>query len=267
MPRDHRRVLNPETRQHLLEDEPKLWKVTSTYGWRARIGVIVPSSNTTMESELWRMAPGGVSIHVARMKLTEVTEEALMSMETQAVEAAERLVDAGVDVIIYGCTSGSLIKGKGHDVAISKRLEGQTGARALTTSTAVLSALRELGVSRLAVATPYTDRVNERERSFLEENGFEIINMRGLGLVRNLDIGRREPQLAYRLAKGVYTSGVDGLFISCTNLRTIEVIDALERDTGVPVVTSNQASMWFALRSLGVKERYSQYGELMREHL
>jgi len=237
------------------------------YGWRSRVGLLVPSSNTTMEPEFYKMAPEGVSVHTARMKLVNVTERDLLEMEKQAVSAAEKLKDAAVDLILYGCTSGSLIKGKDYDVRIAGELERQVGVKSITTSTAVLKALEELDVSKLSVATPYVDDINEKEKRFLEENGFEVAKIEGLGLESNVEIGRRDPWVAYRLARKVYTSGVDAIFISCTNFRTVEVIDPLERDLGVPVVTSNQASMWFALRSLGVKGRYDQYGELMREHL
>jgi len=237
------------------------------YGWRARIGLIVPSSNTTMEAEFWRMAPEGVSVHTARMNLTDVTERALVEMESYARAAAARLADASVDILMYGCTSGSLVKGKGYDRRIAEELEEHSGIRAATTSTAVLEALEELGISRVVVATPYIEGVNERERRFLEENGFEVLRIEGLGLVKNTEIGRQGPQTAYNLARRVYVPGADGVFISCTNFRTIEVIDVLERDLGVPVITSNQASMWFVLRNLGIREEYEEYGTLMKERL
>lgn len=237
------------------------------YGWRLRIGLIVPSSNTTMEPEFWKMAPKGVSIHTARMNLTDVTEEALIKMEAYAKDAAERLADAGVDIIMYGCTTGSLVKGKGYDRQISQELEKHSGIRAVTTSTAVVEALREIGISKVAVAAPYIDEVNAKEKQFLEDNGIEVIRIKGLGLVKNIEIGRQEPWAAYKLAKSVYTSNTDGIFISCTNFRSIEIIDILETDLGVPVITSNQASMWLTLKTLGIKEKYKEYGALMKEHL
>ncbi|WP_456394453.1 maleate cis-trans isomerase family protein [Thermococcus sp.] len=237
------------------------------YGWRSKIGLIVPSSNTTMESEFWTMAPKGVSVHTARMNLRDVTEKALIEMESYAKAAAKRLADAEVDIIMYGCTSGSLVKGRGYDKKISQELERHSGIRAVTTSTAVLEALKELGISKVAVATPYIGAVNAKEKQFLEENGIDVLRMEGLGIVRNTEIGKQEPWVAYNLAKSVYSSEADGIFISCTNFRTIEVIDFLEIDLGVPVITSNQASMWFVLRNLGIKEKYKKYGTLMKEHL
>jgi len=237
------------------------------YGWRRRIGLIVPSSNTTMEPEFWKMAPEGVSIHTARMRLREVTEESLLEMERHAKDAALELADAEVDVIVYGCTSGSLIKGKGYDKEIAKNLEEASGIKTITTSTAVLNALNTLDIQKVVVATPYIDSVNEREKEFLEANGIEVLRIKGLGIVKNTEIGRQEPWVAYKLALEVYTPEADGLFISCTNFRTIEIIDKLEVELGVPVVTSNQATMWYALKTMKVKEKYDMYGTLLKEKL
>ncbi|AJC72372.1 maleate cis-trans isomerase [Thermococcus guaymasensis DSM 11113] len=237
------------------------------YGWRRRIGLIVPSSNTTMEPEFWKMAPEGVSVHAARMNLRVVTEEALVDMESYAKDAAKRLADAAVNIIMYGCTSGSLVKGKGYDRQIAKELEEASGIKAITTSTAVLEALKTLGISKVVVATPYIDSVNEKEKQFLEDNGLDVLAIKGLGIVQNTEIGKQPPEVAYRLALDVYSPEADGLFISCTNFRTIEIIDKLESDLGIPVVTSNQASMWYTLKNLGIKEKYEKYGILMKENL
>jgi len=238
------------------------------YGWRARIGLIVPSSNTTMEPEFWRMAPEGVSVHTSRVRLSEVTPEALRLMASEAARAAEELATADVNVIVYGCTSGSLLEGVEWEERLRREIRERAGVEAITTAQAVVEALRALGVRRVAVATPYIDEINSRERSFLERSGFSVVRIRGLGIVRNTDIGRQPPWVAYRLAKEVAREAgrsADGVFISCTNFRTIEVIELLEAELQLPVVSSNTASMWLALRTLGIRDRLS-YGRLLREH-
>jgi len=237
------------------------------YGWRARIGLIVPSSNTTMEAEFWRMAPEGVSIHTSRVKLVEVTPEALKLMAVEAARAAEELATAEVDVVVYGCTTGSLLEGPEWEEGLRRETRKRAGVEAVTTAQAVVEALKALGVKRVAVATPYIDELNARERAFLEKLGFTVVRIKGLGIVRNTDIGRQPPWVAYRLAKEVAKEvgpSVDGVFISCTNFRTIEVIEPLEAELQLPVVSSNTASMWLALRSLGIRDRLS-YGRLLRE--
>jgi maleate isomerase len=238
------------------------------YGWRGRVGLIVPSSNTTMEPEFWRMAPEGVSIHTTRLKLVEVTPEALKQMAFEAIRAAEELATAEVNVIVYGCTTGSLLEGIEWEEKIRREIEKKVNVKTITTAQAVIEALHTLGVKKVAVVTPYIEELNAREKKFLEDNGFAVIRIKGLGIVKNTDIGRLPPWVAYRLSKEVakeVSSSIDGIFISCTNFRTIEVIEVLETELQLPVISSNTASMWLALRTIGIRDKLN-YGCLFKEH-
>ncbi len=237
------------------------------YGWRARIGLIIPSSNTTMEPEFWKMAPEGVSIHSARMRLIEVTPEALSEMHKDLMHAAQLLSDTNVDIIVFGCTSGSFLEGLGFDKQISDEIKSNVGVEAITTSTAVIDALKELELRKIVLATPYIEEINKKEVKFLEDNGIKVLKYKGLGILKNTEIGAQTPDVAYRLAKEVYVSEADGVFISCTNFRTIEILDVLEQDLGVPVISSNQATMWKTLKTLGIREKYESFGTLLRDFL
>ncbi|MEM3831723.1 MAG: aspartate/glutamate racemase family protein [Sulfolobales archaeon] len=136
----------------------------------------------------------------------------------------------------------------------------------ITTAQAVIEALKTLGAREIVVATPYIEEINERERRFLEDQGFRVLRIKGLGIRKNTEIGRLPPWTAYRLAlEAIRDLRADALFISCTNFRTIEIIEALESRLGIPVISSNTASMWLALRSIGVKDRIP-YGRLLREY-
>lgn len=235
------------------------------YGLRLRIGLLVPSSNTTMEPEFYEMAPEGVSVHAARMRLEDVTREGLIEMAGEARRAAGLLATAGVGVIVYGCTTGSLVGGVEWEESLVGGIEDETGIKTLSTGGAVVEAIMALGGGRVAVATPYTDDLNHLERAFLESRGVEVTAIRGLGLVRNLEIGRTGWEAVEGLVKSV-AAGSDLVFISCTNLPTIHLIEKLERELKRPVVTSNQASMWAALRGSGVMG-LEGYGELLRSRL
>lgn len=246
------------------------------YGWRARIGLLIPSVNATMEPEFNRFLPAGVSVHAARMILEETTEAGLSKMEERMEQAARQVVGVAPDLIIFGCTSGSLIKGSHHNEEMARMLEKITGLPAITTSQAVLSCFKQVGIRKVAVATPYNDGVNQREKEFLEENDIKVARIVGLGFSHYepvFPLSRRpisrislqEPYVAYKLALEAFVPEVDGIFISCTNLRTFEIIEKLETATQRPVVTSNQATLALALQKLNLWEPIPQLGRLFSE--
>lgn len=228
----------------------------------SRIGLILPSSNTTMEPELLRMLPKDCTLHTARMRLRDVTVKALGVMENNASEAARELSDADVAAVAYGCTSGSLFKGVGHDRRIEAKLAKITKTPCIATSAAVVDSLRALRVRKVAVATPYTKQIEELERKFLTGNDFDVINIRSLGLVDNIEIGKQEPNVAYSLARQLRYGDADAMFISCTNFRTIEVIERLERETGIPVISSNTATLWSVIRRAKLGNGAKGFGRL-----
>jgi len=224
------------------------------YGWRLRIGLIIPSSNTTMEPEFYQHLPQGVSSHTARMPIINATPEELLKMVEELEGCVELLRTAKVDVVVFGCTSGSFLMGKGYDRELEARIEKVAGVPAVTTSHAVLEALKVKEVQKLAIATPYIDEINEKEAKFFSDYGFPVEIIRGLNIADNLQIGRCDPSDAYKLGLEVVREkpNVDGLFISCTNFRTFEIIEPLSRDIGKPVVSSNQTSLWMALKTGGI---------------
>ena len=236
------------------------------FGWRARLGVLVPSINKTMEPEMCQMAPKGVSVHFSRLRQREDTVEELKRMAADVPRGAAELADAEVDVIAFGCTSGSLLGGRGYDEDLIKQIESVSHIPAITTSTAVISAFKELGVKNLCIATPYQDEVNKKEAQFLRSHGFKIIRMKGLSC-KGPETADLSPRLVYRHAKTVFKPEADGLFISCTDLRTFDILQSLEYDLNRPVVSSNQATLWMMLKKAGIREPVEGLGALLREHL
>jgi len=226
-----------------------------------RIGLLVPSSNTTMEPDFYAMAPRGVTVHTARMRLSKVTSEALIRMAEDTERAAGLLADAGVEIIVYGCTTGSLVGGAEWEEGLVRRIEEETGIAAVSTSSAVVEALRGLGAERIGVATPYSEELNGLEKSFLEDLGFQVAGIRGLGLLDNLDIGRVGRGTLEGIIREV-ADDVDAVFVSCTNLPVVGLIEEFEEEFNTPVVTSNQASMWAALRGR-VSPGVDGFGKLM----
>lgn len=228
-----------------------------------KFGLIVPSSNTTMEAELWKMASGWATIHTSRMRLRKITIEELEEMEKEMLEQALCLADAKVQVIGYGCTSGSLFKGKDHGQELEQRITERTGIPAVATAQAVIEALRELQIQKICVATPYVREINELERRFLEQNEINVLQMKGMNLLDNREIGSKDSNVTYELAKQAYLPGAQGIFISCTNLRTIEIIDRLEKELGVSVISSNTATFWAMLMKAGAQKKLEGFGKLL----
>jgi maleate isomerase len=224
----------------------------------------LPSSNTTMEPDLYQMAPPTVTVHTARMLLRDVTPDALEEMAGEATRAARLLKTADVDILAYGCTSGSLIRGVEWEKSLKRRLEETGGVPAVTTAGAVVDGLRTLGAERVSVFTPYTDVVNMHERSFLEAHGFKVDTIRGLGLTDNQRIGRvSREHLESFIAPDPMS---DAVFVSCTNLPVVHLVEALEERHRLPFVTSNQVTMWAALRGLN-ESNLGGYGALLSDHV
>jgi maleate isomerase len=238
------------------------------YGWRAKIGRISPSPETVGAEEWRRSMPDGVCLVETRTLLHDVTVEGLSETVKQVERAALELASAEVDVILQAGTAIAFFRGFGHDQELSRRITTATGIRATTSLTAVVAALRALNIERLAIATSYLAEIDARLVDVLEQSGFHVVAIRGMGLKKSIDMGKVAPEETYRFAKDVarIAQGAQGILISCGNLRSFEAIEPLETDIGLPVVTSNQAGLWQALRMAGVKDHLPSLGRLLRQY-
>lgn len=220
-------------------------------GWKARFGVILPSVNTTTESEFYRCVPEGVTAHFTRMEFKETTPEYYERMINDVPAGARMLSHAEVDAILFACTSGSLYGGLGYDRKIISKIRENSNAPASTTSTAVIEAFTTMGIKKVAVVTPYEDWVNDLEKKFFEESGMQVLHIQGLGM-RGLDVCEFHPEELYRFAKAQDREGADALFLSCMGLRTLEILSTLEKDLGKPILSSNQVTLWKLFRLCGI---------------
>lgn len=230
---------------------------------RYKLGIIVPSWNTTMEYETQRMAQPGTSIHSMRIAHTADTEENVVWMGTQVPAAAQLLGHAKLDVICYGCTGGGVIKGPGYDQELTEQIKAATGITGTTTIVGVTDALRAFDAKRICVASPYEPWLNERLRDFLTRTGFDVLEVKGLGTQAHANV---TPAQVEALVTSVDRPGAQAIFVSCTNFGTLDVIEKLEQKLGKPIVTSNSASMWKMMRLAGDKRAVPGAGRLFREH-
>lgn len=238
-----------------------------SYGARAKIGLIYPAPGWVMEPEFYEMSPDGVITCTTRISLLETNEEQLSKIGEQAVEATKLLSQAPVDVIALGCTSGSFIGGRQYDRDLVKRMEqSSNGIPSITTSGAVIEALKALNINKIAVATPYIDDVNIKGKIYLEESGFQVVNIAGLGLLYDLEIDSQSLETVYRLAKEVDTEDAEAVVILCTGIRSIPIIKYLERDLNKPVISAIQATFWNSLRVSGIQDKIKGYGCLLEKY-
>lgn len=237
------------------------------YGERGRIGLVTLASDAGVLPEYQRLMPPGVAVYPAPILLPrgEVTPEALDEMlaDDSLERAAALLRWTEVGAVVFACTTGSLVHGVGWDRALVARLEGAAGVPATTTATAVLEALRVVGARTVAVATPYLDSLNAIERRFLEDSGFAVSAIAGLQCGTDAEIGRLSPADAEKLVAAVDSPAADTLFVSCTNWHCLEAVPRIEADRGKPVITSNLAGAWAALRLLGIADAAPRSGYLL----
>lgn len=217
-----------------------------------RLGLLLPSSNTVMEPDFYRHVPLHVTVHTARMFLEDVTvaaEERMLDEFT--MPAARELATVKPDVMVYGCTSAGALRGNATDARLCGEIQAMTCVPTVSVIASVREALRAAGARRVAVLTPYADPINRRVRASLEEDGFEVAALVGLGITSNLEIGAVEPDRIVELViHGLKDVAADAVFVSCTNFRAMEALDLLRAEFTVPVITSNQAALEAAFSRL-----------------
>lgn len=143
---------------------------------------------------------------------------------------------------MFGCTSAGALRGADYDRQLCTRIQDRTGASTISTINAATTALKESGHQRVSVLTPYIDELNERVRASIESAGVEVIDIKGLGILRGLDLSKPTPsEIANHAIELIRRTNPPMLFISCTDFRSLEAVEQIEAATGTPVITSNLA--------------------------
>lgn len=234
-------------------------------GTLCRIGLIYIASSVVMEEEMWAMSAHGVSTHTARIKLPKVTVEGIEEMMSapELELAARRVGSAPIDVLLFGGTSASFLRGTAYDHAlIAKLREWVPGPKITTASTATLAALKKVKAGKIALATPYLPEIHERAIRFLEENGHEVVKSAYLGISDDHALADVPLEKVYDHVLSVDHPDATAIFVSCTNFRTVGAIEALEQRLGKPVISADQASFWHCLTLAGAAGAKPGYGQL-----
>lgn len=214
-------------------------------GSSLRAGLVVPSSNTVMEVDLYRNLPKHMSLHTARMYLEVATREAEMRMiEEFALEAASSVKTVRPHFVVFGCTSAGSLGGPEYDQEIQRRLSAITGVPTIGVFSSARESLKRLNASSIAVITPYVDELNKTIKEGLEGGGLEVVAIHGMGIEVNVEIAAVAPEkiaaFAIHKLKGLKA---DAVFVSCTNFRAMDALPLLKEEFGPSVVTSNAATM------------------------
>jgi maleate isomerase len=237
-------------------------------GWRARIGIAMPSVNTVMEPFAQRAVPNGVAVYTARMFLpAETSRDTLVEMDrTEGHGAIRQLSSVFPDVIAYGCTASSIVQGLEYDAHLRAEIAGTYHVPATTAAHAILMAVQALGAASVSIVSPYTAAVDAAEHAYFSAAGLAVHGGAFLGISDGFELAAPEPETLFDLGRRGMDARADALVISCLNTRSHTVIAALEQALGKPVVTSTQATLWHALRLAGVADPIPGLGRLFAAH-
>jgi maleate isomerase len=230
-----------------------------------RLGLLVPSSNSTQEPEFVQMLPASVSLHVTRLSLSRIDPDSTLSIVAELEKESRKLADAAVDIVVLAATAPSTRMGKGYDAQLIKRMEEASGKPATTAATAMLDAFAALSVRRVALAAAWSETTNKWVAAFLESHGIEVLSQVAMGVVSNNEVGRLHPDTAFEHGRQADRKDADAVFLACGNWWTAAIVEKLEHAAGKPVLTTNNMTLWHALKKMGATEGVSGYGRLLRE--
>lgn len=236
-------------------------------GWRTRLGFLIPPGNPTVEPEMAQMAPRGVSVHFSRMVTRESggthqgQEERNRTQIAHIGETADLLAMVKPGVIMLAHTATSYTLGHHAEAELLTRLQKQYGIPVASAFGSVVAALRTLGVTRVALGTPYSEEVTLKGKALLEEHGFNVVSHGRLENVTN--IFDETPERAYRLCRTVNVPSAQAVFLSGLGMPTISILEMAEQDLGKPVISAASAMMWHALQLAGVRPCVPGYGRLL----
>lgn len=234
----------------------------------AKIGVLVPFTNTNLEPDLELMRPPDTTLHFQRMGGYDVDEipgsDQMAGLGEADISHDLRMI-SGVrpDAVLYGCTSATLTHGPSFDVDLAAKIKAGSGAVSLTAAGSLIAGIRAIGATRVGFSSPYLGEINVQAMEFMAENGIETVKCADVGReLGNYGQGELTPDEVFDLACQADHSDAEAIVLSCTDMRSVEVIDRVEEIVGKPVVTSNQAMMFCLMRALDLPRHNRLPGQL-----
>ena len=241
-----------------------------------RIGQIVPSSNTTMETEIPAMLlarqavlPERFTFHSSRMRMKKVVKEELEAMDRDSDRCALELSDARVDVLGYACLVAIMSMGLGYHRQSEERLHQRTvdnaaAAPVVTSAGALVEGLQALGARRIVVICPYLKPLTQLVVDYLAAEGFEVLDHIALEIPDNLEVARHDPQRLLEIYKRLRREGADAIVLSaCVQMPSLPVIAQVEAEAGIPVVSAAVCTTYAMLKRLGLPTVVPNAGSLL----
>lgn len=232
-----------------------------------RIGLVVPSSNVTVETEIPALlARHGerFSFHSSRMRMHRVSPEELAAMNAQRERCVDELADARVDALLYACLVALMAQGHGEHQRVEKEVREQIDAVVLSSAGALVEGLQGLGATRIALVTPYLRPLAEQVVAYLEAEGFTVVDWAALEVGDNAEVGCIPGDRVLEAARGLDLTGADALVISaCVQMPSLELVAPAEEEFGLPVLSAATAGAYSLLMHLGLEPVLPRAGRLL----
>lgn len=241
-----------------------------------RIGQIVPSSNTTMETEIpailrarEAVAPERFTFHSSRMRMKQVSKEELAAMDADSDRCALELSDARVDVLGYACLVAIMSMGLGYHRVSEARLQERTldnhcPAPVVTSAGALVDGLHALGARKVSILAPYMKSLTKLVIAYMENEGIEVVDSISLEIPDNLEVGRQDARAPIEITKRLKTAGVDAIVASaCVQMPSLPAIQPIENRVELPVISSSVATAYMMMKRLGLKTAVPGFGALL----
>ena len=231
--------------------------------YNPRIGLIALATDFIIEKDFIKIIKDkDIDFFVNRIECyNPLSKENLIKMSDKVTDVTKNILpDENIDCVVYGCTSGTIAVG--YDTIEKKVKKAKPKAKITTPSTAAIKALKRLNIKKIAIFTPYIKKLNDEILDYFSRQGFDVITNTYLDIAADYDIGKVDQNFLFEILSKIEIKNADALFISCTALPVLNIIERLEKRLGKPVITSNQSLIWDTLESIGMNKDIQGFGKL-----
>jgi maleate isomerase len=245
---------------HLNKVDPKFIKKSNP-----RIGLITLASDFRIEKDFNNVIYGKeIDLYCNRIHCyNPLTNETLKKMADNIIDVTKEILpDQKLDCVAYGCTSGTIAAGYS---AIYKKINlAKPNTKVTTPITSAIKALKKLNINRISVFTPYTDEINQSVAEYFIKENIEVVSLSYFDIASDLDIGKVDQEYLFEVLSKINLSKSDALFVSCTALPVLSLIDKLEKKLGKIVLSSNQTLIWDTLKEINYNKNIDGFGQLFK---